>query len=81
MAAADYRLCDVCGRKAFYDSNLNYESGSDVVGSVRNGGMLMDQTSLDYLGDWVVICRECAKTHKCVVVPLDDATPTPRTRT
>ena len=25
MAYADYRLCDVCGCKAFYDSKLDYE--------------------------------------------------------
>jgi len=25
MASTDYRLCDNCGRKAFYDANLNYE--------------------------------------------------------
>jgi hypothetical protein len=25
MAMADYRQCDVCGCKAFYDANLNYE--------------------------------------------------------
>lgn len=71
MAAADYRLCDVCGRKAFYDANLNYEQGSDVPfeKAVRNGGHMMPATELDYLGDWVVICADCAKTHKCVVVP------------
>ena len=28
MAASDYRLCDVCDGKAFYDSNLYYESGT-----------------------------------------------------
>ena len=27
MAAADYRLCDNCTAKAFYDCNLNYETG------------------------------------------------------
>ena len=45
-----------------------YEQGGDIQGSVRNGGHMMDKTSLDYLGDWCVICRECAKTHKCVIV-------------
>lgn len=53
MALADYRLCDVCGGKAFYDANLNYTD-----------------EGLDRLGDWKVICVECAKTHKTVVVPI-----------
>lgn len=26
MASCDYKLCDVCGGKAFYDSNLQYDS-------------------------------------------------------
>ena len=72
MAAADYRLCDVCMGKAFYDANLNYEQGGDVEGSVRNGGMDMSNTSLDRLGDWCVICEDCARTHKCVIVLKDD---------
>lgn len=56
MAAADYRLCDVCGGKTFYDAELDYSGGpwgENLVG----------------LGDWAVICEECAKTHKCIVVP------------
>ena len=62
MALCDYRPCDVCGGKAFYDANLNYDS---------DGG-------LDNLGDWVVICKSCAKTHKCLVAlktlePMIDA--------
>lgn len=68
MAAADYRLCDVCGGKAFYDSNLNYESGGDVDGFVRNAGQLNSHTRLDRLGDWCVICTNCAETHACVIV-------------
>jgi hypothetical protein len=59
MAAADYRLCDVCGRKTFYDANLNYEW--DDKGEMR----------LDSLGTWSVICEDCAKTHKTAVVPPD----------
>lgn len=71
MAAADYRLCDVCGGKAFYDANLNYEQGGDVEGFVRNGGSLMSHTRLDRLGDWCVICATCAETHACVIVKRD----------
>lgn len=57
MAAADYRLCDVCAQKAFYDANLNY--------------VLINTppyVKLDHLGDWAVICDDCAKTHKCIIV-------------
>lgn len=79
MAMADYRLCDMCGCKAFYDANLNYEwpdrDGNISFGRhvepheiVRDSGHV-----LDHLGDWAVICTECAKTHKCVVVPIEDA--------
>jgi len=64
MAAADYRLCDCCNGKVFYDSNLNYEY-SEVLPS---GHM-----ALDYLGDWAVICSDCAKTHKTVVLTNEQA--------
>ncbi len=64
MAAADYRLCDVCSGKVFYDSNLNYDFDN------RNE---RGEPALDYLGDWAVICTDCAKTHECKVVPLAPA--------
>lgn len=64
MAAADYRLCDCCDGKVFYDSNLNYEY--DEV--LPSGHM-----ALDYLGDWAVICSDCAKTHKTVVLTNEQA--------
>lgn len=65
MALADYRLCDVCGAKAFYDANLNYEEDTETPIRDCNVG-------LDYVGDWVVICQDCAKTHQCVVVPIEE---------
>lgn len=80
MALADYRLCDVCGDRAFYDSNLNYEDGPSKYASIppfRVGGEeqydkpdLLEKYGrrLDYLGDWAVICTDCAKTHKVVIV-------------
>lgn len=64
MAAADYRLCDKCDGKVFYDSNLNYEY-REVLPS---GHM-----KLDYLGDWAVICEDCAKTHKTRVLTNAEA--------
>lgn len=61
MALADYRLCDVCSGKVFYDANLNYEDIKNDDGTRT--------LKLDYLGDWAVICDACARTHQCVVVP------------
>lgn len=85
MAFADYRLCDVCDNKVFYDSNLNYEQGPSeyrstppfrIAGKEQhdNQDVLHKYGSrLDYLGDWAVICEDCAKTHKCVIVTIDAA--------
>lgn len=63
MAKGDYRCCDVCDGKVFYDANLNYESSPEPP-----------FFTLDYLGDWVVICTDCAKTHQCVIVPRSPPT-------
>lgn len=68
MAMADYRLCDNCGCKAFYDSNLNYEFG-DSKNPIPEDEKIRDSSfKLDYLGDWAVLCRDCAKTHVCAVI-------------
>lgn len=77
MAMADYRQCDMCGGKAFYDANLNYDwpdkNGKDAWGKKVEPHELVRDSGhkLDHLGDWAVICTDCAKTHKCVVVPLE----------
>ncbi len=64
MAMADYYLCDVCGSKAFYDSNLSYDFDHEH-GEVKYGcGM-----KLGYVGDMAVICDDCAKTHEVKIVP------------
>ena len=86
MALSDYRLCDVCEGKAFYDSNLNYGDGRNewlkdsppfrVAGEDQYSKPEFNQKygmRLDYVGDWAVICADCAKTHKAVIVPIDDA--------
>jgi hypothetical protein len=57
MARADYRLCDVCDDKAFYDANLNYDFEENP------------ETGLWQLGAWVVLCSDCAKTHDIQIVP------------
>lgn len=80
MAGADYRHCDICGCKAFYDANLNYEQGTSNWG---NEPIPKDEEArisgeakpwgyrLDYLGDWAVLCRDCAKKFKTVIIPIE----------
>ncbi len=51
MAMADYYCCDLCGDKAFYDADLNYD----------------DEGNLGYVGDMEVICTDCAKTHEVII--------------
>ena len=55
MAMADYYLCDVCGRKTFYDAELYYE--------MDNG----NNWFLHGVGDMKVICEDCAKTNRIVI--------------
>jgi hypothetical protein len=78
MALADYKLCDQCGGKAFYDTNLSYSFSEKVSGAWKNPddpfkevGEYQEGASLDYLGDWAVLCLECAKTHKTVIVKIE----------
>ena len=79
MAAGDYRSCDVCGGKAFYDANLDYDTGDKIDGKwvysktpYRIGGEDQGEYApgLGYVGDWAVICTECAKTHRTAILPL-----------
>lgn len=51
MAYCDYRHCDVCDAKAFYDANLNYD----------------DNGKLERVGAMKVLCDDCAKTHEVVI--------------
>lgn len=62
MALADYRLCDLCSAKAFYDSNLGYDFEEHP------------DTGLFNTGAWKVLCRDCAKTHEVKVEPKATAT-------
>ena len=60
MAYADYYLCDVCGSKAFYDSNLDYNFDHSVAYGCGS--------KLGYVGDMACICDACALTHEVKVV-------------
>lgn len=83
MALCDYRLCDVCGGKAFYDANLSYSDDAEYI-PYRLAGeeQYPDHPDLakkygqrlGYVGDWVVICNGCSKTHRTQIVPLTAAT-------
>ena len=76
MALSDYRLCDVCGGKAFYDANLNYHLDAPADSQFRVAGQPGQWGhGLDYVGDWAVLCDDCAKTHRCVIVPIADSGP------
>ena len=59
MAGADYRSCDVCGCKTFYDSNLDYDFSENP------------KTGLSGLGDWACLCDDCAKTHEVIIKVKD----------
>jgi hypothetical protein len=62
MAASDYYLCDLCERKAFYDSNIE---------DPRYVATYNTDTGYEPIGI-AVLCSECNKTHKCVVVERSD---------
>lgn len=62
MAIADYKLCDVCQGKAFYDANIsdpNYTSTWDEDEE-------WDRVEL------AVLCSRCKKTHKITIVPISE---------
>lgn len=69
MAFSDYRLCDVCGCKCFYDVSLNYEFGTEAAPIPLDQQVRESGFKLERLGDWAVICMDCAKTHECKIVP------------
>lgn len=80
MAMCDYKQCDVCGSKAFYDADLSYDTGDKINGEwvysptpYREAGVDQGKygTGLGYVGDWAVICLDCAKTHRTIIVSID----------
>lgn len=83
MALSDYRLCDVCDGKAFYDANLSYDFGPPeyrdtppfrIAGEDQQAdpaALHKYGMRLGYLGDWAVLCEECAKTHRTQIVMIE----------
>lgn len=74
MAMGDYRACDVCGGKSFYDATLNYNGGPDEdYPPFRLAGKEQDgyRDNLPGVGDWAVLCHGCAKTHRTQIVPIE----------
>lgn len=59
MALCDYALCDKCEGKAFYDANIHdsrYCATWDPTEDAEPIGI-------------AVLCSECNKTHKAIIVP------------
>lgn len=79
MAYADYRHCDLCDRKTFYDANLDYDEGAIDRPAFRRAGVAIPGgLALHNLGDWAVLCDECSKTHVTQIVRVvgpDDSVP------
>lgn len=82
MARGDYRGCDVCDGKAFYDANLSYEDGDSewrlepyrVAGEPQYPGApelnAKWAVSLGYVGDWAVICTDCSPSFRTLIEPI-----------
>ena len=56
MAGCDYRSCDVCGCKTFYDANLDYDFKEYPA------------TGLYGVGDWFVLCEKCSEKYDIIIV-------------
>lgn len=76
MAMSDYRLCDVCGGKAFYDALLDYEGKNPyLVGGneqYTTDGLKKYSLSLGNVGDWAVICTNCSNKFRTMIVERSD---------
>ena len=65
MAGADYRDCDVCGDKVFYDACLCYEFDEGKT-TLKNNKEV--PYYLGNLGNWIVLCKDCSKKYELQVV-------------
>jgi V8-like Glu-specific endopeptidase len=86
MARGDYRGCDVCDGKAFYDANLSYEDGTSeyaknyppyrIAGAEQyDKPELLDKYGfrLGHVGDWAVICTDCSPKFVTVILTREQA--------
>ena len=58
MASCDYKLCDICSKKHFYDSDIYYPD-SEYAKALENKTVKS-------------ICDTCAKTHEIVIKQKDN---------
>lgn len=59
MAGIDYYLCDICGRKTFYDADLSYDQNRCNPATGHEWP--------DNVGDMIVLCADCAKNHRITI--------------
>lgn len=59
MASIDYKLCDLCGFKAFYDANIEDQRYRASWGA-------KDSVDVAPIGI-AVLCPNCNATHECVI--------------
>ena len=75
MAAGDYRSCDVCDGKAFYDVELDYRFTSRQDPIEKDEQVTVSDVPqgyrLQYLGAWAVLCEQCTKTHRISILPRE----------
>ena len=62
MAMGDYKRCDLCGNKAFYDADIQ---DPRYVGTYSPE----DIDPLYGVVDLKVLCPKCAKTHEVIIKP------------
>lgn len=61
MASCDYKSCDLCGGKAFYDA---------IVEDPRYVATWCPETAKEWPPIGIaVLCSECNKTHEAVIRP------------
>lgn len=72
MASGDYRACDVCGVKTFYDANLHYvyddERSEYDTGPLLEENGVVSSYALAFLGSWACVCDGCCKEWTARVV-------------
>jgi len=68
MAGIDYKYCDVCNKRAFYDADLTYREATSMA-CTKEMGVKKDY-KLGMVGDWVVLCDDCAPKYDIELRPV-----------